>query len=248
MTDQPPPPANDFYVGYLPLPPAHARSLKRIIPAALFALAGIAVFVASLQRDPGPAEWRADVVTVRGTLHDRPYPLILTPDSRVVLLVEQGKHGASPRAQPMRGRAVVARGLELARDQRIILELLPDPSALTIEDPRAAPSPPLASPVESIATLTGEIIDSKCYHGAMKPGQGKTHKACATLCIRNGIPAMFLAESGGVYLFSTDAPVLDEDSLSKIGERVEVTGVVTEVGDLQSIRIQPGTVRRVPAP
>jgi len=28
-------------------------------------------------------------------------------------------------------------------------------------------------------TLRGEVIDPKCYIGAMKPGGGKTHKACA---------------------------------------------------------------------
>jgi hypothetical protein len=28
-------------------------------------------------------------------------------------------------------------------------------------------------------TLTGEIVDSKCYLGVMNPGQGKVHRDCA---------------------------------------------------------------------
>ena len=52
--------------------------------------------------------------------------------------------------------------------------------------------PPLGWPAPQVladnVTLKGEIIDPKCYLGAMKPGGGKTHKACAMRCIAGGIP------------------------------------------------------------
>jgi hypothetical protein len=39
--------------------------------------------------------------------------------------------------------------------------------------------------------LAGEILDAKCWFGAMRPGFGKTHKACAALCARGGLPLAF---------------------------------------------------------
>jgi len=40
-------------------------------------------------------------------------------------------------------------------------------------------------------SLTGEIIDAKCYFGVMKPGYAKPHRSCASLCIAQGIPPVF---------------------------------------------------------
>ena len=46
--------------------------------------------------------------------------------------------------------------------------------------------------------LTGEIVDSKCFLGVMVPGSGKTHKECASLCLRGGIPpALFVQDRAG---------------------------------------------------
>ncbi len=57
-------------------------------------------------------------------------------------------------------------------------------------------------------TLKGEIIDPKCYLGAMKPGGGKTHKACAMLCISGGVPPMLVTRDANkqetFYLLTTD--------------------------------------------
>lgn len=42
--------------------------------------------------------------------------------------------------------------------------------------------------------LTGEICDGKCYGGAMKPGRSLAHKACANLCIIDGLPPVLVME------------------------------------------------------
>ena len=44
-----------------------------------------------------------------------------------------------------------------------------------------------------INSIKGEIVDSKCYFGAMRPGFGKTHRACAVRCISGGIPPVLAA-------------------------------------------------------
>ena len=43
--------------------------------------------------------------------------------------------------------------------------------------------------------MSGEVVDTKCYAGAMSPGDGKVHKACASLCLFGGIPPLFVARA-----------------------------------------------------
>ena len=45
--------------------------------------------------------------------------------------------------------------------------------------------------------LGGEIMDAKCYLGVMNPGESTVHRDCAALCIRGGLPALFVARDGG---------------------------------------------------
>ncbi len=259
MTEQPPSDniatqkPDEFYVGYLPTPASHLKTLRVLIPGVVLAfLAGVAI-ISFVQRDPGSAVWRSQVETFEGIVRTEPWPMLITttPDGpRVVLLVEEGKHGAQQRVAPWIGQHVAAKGLVLTRDSRIILELVPDDDAIAAAAVLQPAIVGIAAP-DNLASalrvsLRGEIIDSKCYHGAMKPGEGKTHKACATLCISNGIPAMFIAEDGSAYLLATaDGAPLDKDTLSKIGERVEVRGEVTPLADMRVLRIEPRSVKRL---
>ncbi|MEJ2177929.1 MAG: hypothetical protein P8Y12_08270 [Gammaproteobacteria bacterium] len=41
-------------------------------------------------------------------------------------------------------------------------------------------------------TLTGEIADSKCFLGVMKPGEGSIHRACAEVRLLGGIRSMLV--------------------------------------------------------
>lgn len=57
----------------------------------------------------------------------------------------------------------------------------------------------VANEVTTPVTLDGELVDSKCYLGTMKPGDGKTHKSCAILCLRGGIPPLFVSKAAAQY-------------------------------------------------
>ena len=79
-------------------------------------------------------------------------------------------------------------------------------------------------------TLVGEIVDTKCYLGAMKPGRGKPHRDCASLCIRGGIPAALLVrtETGErelVHLVDFAGQPLGPELLKWVGQPVEVAGL-----------------------
>ncbi|MCI5045576.1 MAG: hypothetical protein MRY72_12835, partial [Aquisalinus sp.] len=93
-------------------------------------------------------------------------------------------------------------------------------------------------------TLQGMIMDTKCFFGVMRPGRGKTHKACASLCIRGGIPPSFWAktkEGREVVMLLTDEagnPVSDQ-VLPLVAEAVEARGRVVRQGDWLHFQVSP---------
>ena len=119
----------------------------------------------------------------------------------------------------------------------------------------ADPAPEAATNVIRVRghTLLGEIVDTKCYLGAMKPGRGKPHRDCASLCIRGGIPAALLVRTEGgerhlVHLLNPRGQPLGRELLEWVGEPVEVWGTLRRRGNrlfLRTITIQP---TRAPAP
>jgi hypothetical protein len=93
---------------------------------------------------------------------------------------------------------------------------------------------PTIKPMESIGaakkqiTLTGEIIDPKCYFGAMNPGSGKPHLSCAVRCIDGGIMPVIKYQANGIEQFAlllseTGTPINNE-VLPLIGLPIKVMG------------------------
>lgn len=245
---------DDFYVGYMPTPRSHRSTLRVVVPAFLLGLAGVASIMAFVQRDPGSGTWSADAEQFAGVVVSEPVPMLIvseTEGQRALLLVEEGKHGARERVVAFDGKQVQIRGTRLSREGRTVVEIVGGERGVKAASGESGEKNEIAmTPTMQRVTLRGEIIDSKCYHGAMKPGDGKTHKACATLCVRNGIPPMFAAEDERgqtrYFLFKVRGLVTpDDDTLSKIGELTEVTGDVSRIADIDVLTIDAGSVNRV---
>jgi hypothetical protein len=94
--------------------------------------------------------------------------------------------------------------------------------------------------------VVGEVVDFKCYLGAMKPGSGVTHRGCAALCVQGGIPpALVVPNADGsetVYLLATeDGARANTLALPFVGGAAKVRGLVYEgPGGYEVIRIAPG--------
>lgn len=43
---------------------------------------------------------------------------------------------------------------------------------------------------------SGELVDTKCYFGVMRPATGKVHRACAVRCLDGGVPPGLLLRTG----------------------------------------------------
>jgi hypothetical protein len=251
---------DEFFIGWLPLPESYSRLLRFVVPLVLLLVILVAAALPLWQQSPGGGAWEADsVVTIEGVIQAEPYALLrtfATEDNsiRTLLLVEEGKFGAHERALPLAGQYVQATGTFLHKGDRWMLELQSQPDSLV-----AVPAPPLPD-LQRLATvkteavghvvLQGEIIDPKCYLGAMKPGGGKTHKACAMLCISGGIPPMLITRDPAgretFYLLTDPKEASAKDCiLNYVGDPVELAGQLELRDDLHVLLIDPTTVRRL---
>ncbi len=102
-------------------------------------------------------------------------------------------------------------------------------------------------------TLQGEIVDTKCYLGAMKPGRGKPHRGCASLCIRGGIPAALLVRTTSgerrlVHLLDRRGQPLGRQVLEWVGEPVEVAGTLRRRDNRLFLLASSIRPTRAPAP
>ena len=73
-------------------------------------------------------------------------------------------------------------------------------------------------------TVQGEIVDLACYMS--KGSKGPSHKACAQMCAKKGVPIGVLTDGGEVFLLLDDHNNPDPyDAARKLaGERAEVAG------------------------
>jgi hypothetical protein len=197
--------SDEFFVGYLPMPVATARRMRRLA----WGLVVVAVVVAAaLALATGPFDRAAfDYAAASewtGTMELAPVPVLIAraggPDSPFGSLVRyplvaQGKHGADPLVAGFDGVAVKLRAKRIVRDGTTMLEIVPD--SIARHDPLLPPdgTPIPASRIEDLgpARFQGEIVDSKCFLGVMNPGRLEVHRACAMRCIAGGIPPMLFA-------------------------------------------------------
>lgn len=164
------------------------------------------------------------------------------------LLVAPGKHGAQALAEPFAGRFVSLSASLAHRDGATLLELVPASiRAQAAPADQAVPGDPRDLGPQR---LKGEIVDSKCFLGVMKPGELKAHRACASLCIRGGIPPVLCVrrEDGSArYWLLVDAAggAVNQAVLPFVAEPVELEGQGQAWGDLLVLRIDPERIRRL---
>ena len=243
-----------FFVGWA-APPQGLRGFLIWVAAGLVGLfAAFGYLLAATQDDPGDGAFRFDLnrQTVVGVLESRPYPVIHVleserfPEGHTLLLSGIGKLGAQDRGAALDGRVVRASGILLKRGDLDMLQLRAGAEGLSAAEATEA-TPPEARPLGRWR-ITGEICDGKCYAGAMRPGRGLAHKACANLCLTGGVPPVFVATDkidGTPFLLMADAvggPVTDE-VLDHTATLVEIEGEVERRGALLVFRIDPESIR-----
>ena len=245
----------EFFIGYAPpMPPRLARFVHRVVIALACVILVWAVTLAAghVALEGGTFEF-GHPQHVAGTIVERPYPALrldgvgpnVTP---WLLLVAPGKHGADTLVSGLDGRHVTLTGTRIQRGAHAMIEV--EPASLVSSHASEPASTPLEQPAEGPVEVTGEIVDSKCFLGVMVPGSGKTHKDCASLCVRGGIPpAMYVRDQAGhsslLLLAGTSGQPIGAQALQFAGEAISMTGTVQRQGGWLVLRTEPSTWRPV---
>jgi hypothetical protein len=238
-----------FFVGYLPAPRRLALFAMAVGAALTGALAGLALALGMTAADPGDGrfDFASGVQRITGTVLAAPYPVLALPPSaahpsgHTVMLAGIGKTGVQGLLDPLDGQAAALHGVMLKRGTLDMLQVEGDAA------PAAASAPPV---VERLGRwrLAGEICDGKCYAGAMQPGTGLAHKACANLCLVGGIPPVFVsagAVEGTEYLMLGDEAggPLPESYRDLTAIPLELEGEIDRIGDLLVFKVDLATAR-----
>jgi hypothetical protein len=238
-----------FFVGYFKtVPPAIRRFSLAIAAGLVAAFAGAALALAVSPEHPGSGgyvnELGRDHLT--GVLETRPYPLLRVPakdgrPARAVMLAGQIKTGVQSAAASLDGAVVDAGGVFVRRGDLDML-LVGGPVGLRASTGGTGLPRPSAPASLGRWRIVGEICDGKCAAGAMRPGTGLSHKACANLCITGGVPPVFVTTApvegaGFLLLADADGGPLPARHLARTGERVAIEGTVERRDDLLVLKV-----------
>jgi hypothetical protein len=243
---------NDFYVGYLPKAPTLiGRFVRKTVMTLGVAAAALAlVFVFGQVRFASSSFEYGKVRSFEGTIVARPYPTLLMARPGEVgnrtthseyLLVAPGKHGADELVAGLDGMQIQLQGQLIYRDGETMVEVVPGTLST------AKPSSSAAEGIHDLGpvTVTGEIVDSKCYLGVMNPGQGKVHRDCAARCLSGGIPPLFVTTDGReqFLLVGLDGLALKHDALREfIAEPITIRGESLLRGETRLLKVDPSSL------
>ncbi|WP_299483982.1 hypothetical protein [uncultured Roseibium sp.] len=240
-----------FYVGYLNAVPKQLVMFLVVFSVCFAGGLGIAALaLSSTQNDPGNGgfQWGNRFENV-GVLELRPYPVLRVPadgetPARTYMLAGQGKRGAFSQAEKNQDGPVTLRGVPVNRGDLTMIQV-GRVEAVEGNAPDFTPAGPVPL---GRWKLTGEICDGKCYAGAMRPGRGLAHKACADLCLTGGIPPVFVSsgpvENRNFFLMADqDGNLIGDEIKPLLALYVELEGDVERLDDLMVFKVDLAKAR-----
>lgn len=237
-----------FFIGWA-APPKPLRGFLLSFAALLIAgFAGLALAIGAAKPDPGPAAFRFDWgrQTVEGVLSAKPYPTVTVTKGaerievgHTLMLTGQGKRGVQARAANLDGQLVEASGVILKRGALDMLQARGGENGLKSIDAGAGADVAATPADEPLGRwrISGEVCDGKCLAGAMRPGAGLAHKACANLCIYGGAPPVFVASApveGSQFLLlgAANGEPLGDAVYDLVARMVTLEGDLVRRGDM----------------
>ena len=228
----------DFFVGWSGrLPRRHAHVQRALFASVFLVFLLLALVLARATDDPGTGvvDWDGGEKTLRGIATTQPYPLLHLADGHSLMM--SGPTQVGPDLDPaLDGKMVEATGVMMKRGT---LDMLQTGAPLHgVEGAASVQAPvPLGR-----WRITGEICDGKCYSGAMRPGAGIAHRACANFCLIGGVPPVFVStapvEGSSFMLLGNAAGGPLPDKLFDLAAlRVQLEGDLERRGDLLVFKV-----------
>ena len=95
----------------------------------------------------------------------------------------------------------------------------------------------LVGPARAADVVTGEVVDMACYLPHPETSRGPSHRKCADVCAKKGIPLGVLTDDGQLYLLLEDHenPKAYAQLKEKAAERVTIEGEKVMRGGVQGL-------------
>ncbi|KNG94235.1 hypothetical protein [Pseudaestuariivita atlantica] len=245
-----------FFVGYLPLPRGLGGFVALVSVALVALFAAAALLIGGTQDAPQDAAFRFDYgrQTVTGVVELTPYPLLrvtegndLIPPGKTLMMTAAGKSGVDMRAMGLEGKLAQVSGVVLERGTIDMIQLRGGRRGIQAAEGEA---PAMQTEPLGRWRLAGEICDGKCLYGAMRPGRGLAHKACANLCIIGDVPPVFVTTQpveGQDFMLITgpDGTRLPKEAYDFVGQFVTLEGDLERRGDVLVLRLDTPTIALV---
>ncbi len=255
---------SDFYIGWQEeIPNSTGKFLRKILISTFLVIVVITIYFVFFQKPFNDHVFEFGTSTeITGVYIADPFPMIqVTKDkpeqvSESILLVGFGKFGAKSIMEEIEEREgslnlkeITVTGTMIYGDGLALLELTNEAESF-IETTGNFRQPLQREVATNQIEVTGEILDSKCYFGVMKPGEGKIHKSCAIRCISGGIPPVIrvwdeIAQSYNYHLITgPDGEQINAEILQYVGVRISISGNPYQQLGWNVLEIDPNQIQR----
>lgn len=230
--------SDNFYIGWQDKIPAKTKSTNRRFIFLVFGIMFITtvVYVMSQKGFPASSYEFGNITEHEGYIFLEPTPVLVSIDDQGIrhsnVLIGYGKFGADSdliqwqesNGKLLQGKYVKVRGTLVSFAGEELIELTEMASSIELLDENRILD--RVSQTKGALILEGEIVDPKCFFGAMKPGEGKIHRSCAIRCLSGGIPPMFAAADGTfhILLLQKDTPV--SSLFEMVAQQIKIEGEV----------------------
>jgi len=255
--------ANKFFIGWLGVLDVNTKNaVKRFVfPAMLIGFIFLFSFTLSQKKIANSAYRYNEVAEYTGVVSNIPFPHILfskgkdvfgNPLHEVLPLVNAWKFGADSLInnwnQANKNGMATIQGTIIIRDSVKAMELTSKENSFLASKSQSINSKPIVEKI-GIVTIKGEIIDPKCYLGAMNPGEGKPHRSCAIRCISGGIMPMITywenKQKKYAVLLGENGEKINNQVLDFVAEPIEIKGVLYKYENWNYVYINPNFIKRL---
>ena len=252
----------DFYIGWKSKSPASiANQVKKVLFTLFLVAFLVGYFISTLQKKFSSSNFEFGKLTeVTGIYYKNPVPVLKVFDKNnlaiTVPLVGYGKHGAETAIMELEkekgisfnGKELTLKGTLFYGDGKTFLQV--DTNDKPILNIGAESNIQPTQKELGTQTIRGEIIDPKCYFGAMKPGEGKVHRDCAIRCILGGIPPILhvqnvKGESNYYLIVSADGETMKEAVQAFVAEPISIEARVVQQDDWIILYTDKEKIKRI---